>query len=56
MTRLNLDGSWQLRTLNEKNDPLSAEVPGSVLDALIKAGIVPDPYYGENEKQITPAF
>jgi len=62
MTRFDLGGSWQLKTLNGKNDPLSvnanisAEVPGSVLDAWIKSGIVPDPYYGENEKQITPLF
>jgi len=60
MIRFDLDSSWQLKTLNGKNDPLSvninAEVPGSVLDAWIKAGIVPDPYYGENEKQITPLF
>jgi beta-mannosidase len=59
MIRLDLDGSWQLKTFNNKSidqGTIEAEVPGSVLDAWIKAGIVPDPYYGENEKQITPLF
>jgi len=57
MVRFDLDGSWRLKTLNQKNDsPVNAEVPGSVLDTWVKAGIVPDPYYGENEKQITPLF
>jgi beta-mannosidase len=67
ITRLNLDGPWKLallsdgpeksidkKTIDQKS--IDAEVPGSVLDAWIKAGIVPDPYYGENEKQITPLF
>jgi len=56
MVRFDLDGSWQLKILNEENVSLNAEVPGSVLDTWIKSGIVPDPYYGENEKQITPLF
>jgi len=61
MKRLKLDGSWQFASLRggpEKFEQKSieAEVPGSVLDAWVKSGIVPDPYYGENEKQITPLF
>jgi len=52
-TQYSLDGFWKL-TSNQRS--MEAEVPGSVLDAWIKAGIVPDPYYGENEKQITPLF
>jgi len=61
MTQLNLDGSWKLASLSGgpeglKQTPVDADVPGSVLDAWIKAGIVPDPYYGENEKKITPLF
>jgi beta-mannosidase len=48
--RLDLNGRWDLPGSG------SAEAPGSVLDALIKAGCVPDPYYGENEKKITALF
>ncbi|MDR0324436.1 MAG: glycoside hydrolase family 2 protein [Treponema sp.] len=55
--QLNLGGCWKLTTLSgEKNNPINANVPGSVLDTWIKAGIVPDPYYGENEKLITSLF
>jgi beta-mannosidase len=31
-------------------------VPGTVLDTWIKTSAVPNPYYGENEKTITPLF
>jgi len=54
MVCFNLDGLWQLKTIDSGS--IEAEVPGSVLDTWIKAGIVPDPYYGENEKQTTPLF
>ncbi|MDR0599410.1 MAG: glycoside hydrolase family 2 protein [Treponema sp.] len=55
MIRLTLDGAWKLETL-PGGPVFDAEVPGSVLDTWIKAGAVPDPYYGENEKKITPLF
>jgi len=53
MIKQSLDGLWKLSSLSKG---IEAEVPGTVLDAWIKAGIVPDPYYGENERQITPLF
>jgi beta-mannosidase len=61
MMRLNLDGLWKLSSLSGgpeklKQKKIEAEVPGSVLDAWIKTGSIPDPYYGENEKNITALF
>ena len=51
MTRLELDGIWILEP-----ETINADVPGTVLGAWVKAGSIPDPYYGENEKSITPLF
>ena len=31
-------------------------VPGSAMDTLVKAGVLPDPYYGENEYQVREFF
>jgi beta-mannosidase len=57
MTHIDLDGQWLLKILREKQvDSVNAEVPGSVLDSCIKAALVPEPYYGENEKVVTPLF
>ncbi|MDR0487464.1 MAG: glycoside hydrolase family 2 protein, partial [Treponema sp.] len=53
MTRLELDGIWRLNTCRWSGE---AQVPGTVLDAWIKAGAIPDPFYGENEKSITRLF
>jgi beta-mannosidase len=55
MISLTLDGAWKLKMLPD-GPVFDAEVPGSVLDTWIKAGAVPDPYYGENEKNITALF
>ena len=52
-----LDGEWQLieggneneRLIGEWSNPIAALVPGSVHDALWKAGIIPDPYFGRND-------
>ena len=52
MTRFELDGVWQFGQENS----LNVEVPGSVLDTWIKSGTVSDPFYGENEKVVTPLF
>ncbi|MCL2128974.1 MAG: glycoside hydrolase family 2 protein [Treponema sp.] len=59
MRRLPLDGAWKLKTFGAEkihHEEIDAEVPGSVLDAWIKTGLIPDPYYGENERSITPLF
>jgi len=54
MTRFGLDGIWKLKS--EAENAIDAEVPGTVLDAWVKTGTIPDPYYGENEKAVTPLF
>ncbi|MDR2952323.1 MAG: glycoside hydrolase family 2 protein [Treponema sp.] len=57
MTSLNLNGLWRLRPLQGKNAAaIDAEVPGSVMGAWLKAGLIPDPFYGENEKAVSPLF
>jgi len=61
MIQFNLDGSWKLTSLSGgpeklKQKKIEADVPGSVLDAWIKTGSIPDPYYGENEKTTTALF
>lgn len=53
MERLDLGGAWELRCLDPvvcPSGPLTAIVPGSVYSALVAAGIVADPFYGENER------
>lgn len=44
---LNLNGIWDLKSDN--GSVIEAQVPGSVIEALLKAGQIPDPYYGVNE-------
>jgi beta-mannosidase len=56
MTTLELNGQWKLKSPGTGQGEMDAQVPGSVLDTWVKAGLVPDPYYGENEKLITPLF
>jgi beta-mannosidase len=51
MTRLDLDGIWQFGP-----EKTNAETPGTVLGTWTGSKVVPDPYYGENEKSITPLF
>ena len=48
---LNLDSGWEFR---EKDSTawLSATVPGCVHQDLLDHGLIPDPFYGENEKQV----
>ncbi len=61
--RLNLT-SWQLKQSEQLMQPsslkqeqaskdwLPAQVPGSVQQTLLGAGLIPDPYYGLNEKEV----
>ncbi|AEF85330.1 beta-mannosidase [Treponema primitia ZAS-2] len=55
MQKYLLDGEWHLREAGTDKE-LSVMIPGSVLEAYTKAGLLPDPYYGENEKNITSLF
>ncbi|MDD3154177.1 MAG: hypothetical protein PHS41_04860 [Victivallaceae bacterium] len=62
--RLPLDGQWQLagRKQHGSADPAAAfpdpefqfvaPVPGNIEDALCSAGIVPDPYFGGNSREL----
>lgn len=48
MKLLNLNGSWKMRALDEK-EWTEAVVPGSVYADLLRAGKMEDPFYRENE-------
>ncbi|HBX46188.1 beta-mannosidase [Limibacterium fermenti] len=48
---LPLNDGWQF-TQTGKNDWRNAEVPGSVQRDLIRYKVLPDPYYGTNEKKV----
>lgn len=48
MRRLDLTGVWQL-SRRKRNETIPAQVPGDVHSALLEAGEIPDPYWGENE-------
>ena len=45
--RFELNGSWNL--VSSDGMRTTAEVPGSVAEALTEADLIPDPYYGVNE-------
>ena len=55
VTRLDLNGTWLLLD-SEGRKICEACVPGSVLDALFKAGIIPHPYDRLNEKEMAELF
>ena len=43
-----LDGRWDLKQAGKK-DRVTASVPGNVHTDLLAAGVIPDPYYRDNE-------
>lgn len=45
--RFELNGTWNL--VSSDGMQTTAEVPGSVMEALTEANLIPDPYYGVNE-------
>lgn len=47
MISLSLNGSWKMRKLADQ-EWIRAEVPGSVLNDLLVAGIIEDPFYTDN--------
>ena len=51
MARLELNGEWRLRSANEKKT-IPARVPGDNYSALVEAGVIPDPYWRTNEKDV----
>ncbi len=52
--RLDLGGQWLLEGTDENDAPLSCDVtvPGDVHSALFNAGLMPDPYWGRNERDV----
>ena len=51
-TQLALSGIWHLSSPEMPGVKIPMEVPGDNYSALIAAGIVPDPYWGTNEKKV----
>lgn len=50
MTRL-LNGIWTMRRADE-SEGIPVKIPGSLYSALIEAGKIPDPYFGENQYEV----
>lgn len=50
MNVLNLNGKWKVSGAGYKE--LDASVPGCIHTDLMNAGIIPDPYYRDNEKKL----
>ena len=51
-TKLCLDGDWRLTSPEMVGTELKMSVPGDNYTALLSAGVIPDPYWGTNEKKI----
>lgn len=54
-----LNGEWNLKIIGKDASLLPAEgihaqIPGSVYHALLQKGLIPDPYYRDNELQLLP--
>jgi len=49
--RIDLAGEWTLRRA-DTNETVRAEVPGDNYGALLRAGKIPDPYYGTQENDV----
>ena len=43
-------GPWEMEQASARGRWMPAAVPGTVLTTLVKNGVVPDPYYGLNNK------
>ena len=50
MHKIDLAGTWRLSAENVPS--LAAELPGDNYSALLGAGVIPDPYFGCNEKRV----
>lgn len=48
--KIDLNGTWCLRIGGRNAIP--AEIPGSVLNAALFAGLIPDPYVGDHEAEV----
>ena len=50
--KISLDGKWDLKQ-DKKSIIIGTQVPGSVFEALIENDIIEDPFYGENEHEVS---
>ncbi|WP_374017044.1 glycoside hydrolase family 2 protein [Paenibacillus thiaminolyticus] len=55
MIKLDLNGMWRMKSALEE-DWIPAQVPGSVASDLLRAGLIPDPYYKEQEYEVFGHF
>ena len=51
MKRQSLNGEWTLTIPGSGFPETAATVPGSVYHDLLKAGLIPDPFYRNNEDE-----
>ena len=51
-TGLDLAGVWSVRQVDGDKPAIPMQVPGDVHSALLAAGLIPDPYFGSNEKEV----
>ena len=49
---IDLAGTWRLERADDKSVTCEIAVPGGVHSALLKAGLMPDPFWGRNELKI----
>ncbi|MHA1468059.1 MAG: glycosyl hydrolase 2 galactose-binding domain-containing protein [Promethearchaeota archaeon] len=50
--KISLNGAWNLKQDN-KSIIITSQVPGSVFEALIENNIIEDPFYGQNEHEVS---
>ncbi|OPA74235.1 glycoside hydrolase [Paenibacillus selenitireducens] len=53
MVELKLEGKWKMKALSE-TDWYEASVPGSVMNDLLNAKVIEDPFYRDNEDKYLP--
>ncbi len=53
MQILSLNGKWHLQS-DGQGMRINAEVPGTVYGAMLDAGIIPDPFWRDNEMEVLP--
>lgn len=54
MKTVSLNGSWTLDVPDSEFTAVPAAVPGSVYHDLLTAGLIPDPFYRDNEMRVLP--
>ena len=59
MLKINLNGIWKLEMCGRDAEMMpeggiDAKVPGSVYGAMLDGGLIPDPYYRDNELKVLP--